>query len=77
MYNANQSNDYLPGTWKGLKLSGNGGRSVSITCPECSQLAVLTDHTISPDGKVTPSVVCPKEGCDFHEFVQLDGWKSQ
>lgn len=66
--------DYKPGTWKGLKLA-EGGRSASFTCPECHQLASLTDHTIEADGRVTPSVVCPTDGCTFHQFIQLEGWQ--
>jgi hypothetical protein len=32
-------------------------------------------HVISDDGSVSPSVVCPHEGCDFHEFIKLEDWK--
>jgi predicted RNA-binding Zn-ribbon protein involved in translation (DUF1610 family) len=74
MKNYPQSNDYQVGTWKGLKLA-NGGRSASFTCPICGQTAVLIDHEIAPDGTVSPSVVCPHDGCGFHEFIQLDGWQ--
>lgn len=69
-----QSNDYLPGTWKGLKT--RQGRKASFVCPECGQLGALVDHDIGDDGTVTPSVVCPHLGCAFHEFIKLDGWNS-
>lgn len=61
------------GEWKGLRLGG-GRRSASVGCPECGQLAHLDDHIISKDGTVTPSLVCPYEGCSFHAFVRLEGW---
>lgn len=32
------------------------------------------DHTVGDDGTVRPSLVCPADGCGFHEFVKLDGW---
>ena len=67
-----QNNDYLPNTWKGLKLS-HGGRSASVTCTN-GHTATLTDHTIAEDGTVSPSLVCPYEGCEFHEYVKLEGW---
>jgi len=35
---------------------------------------VLTTHAVSADGTVTPSYVCPCQGCTFHEWVQLVGW---
>jgi hypothetical protein len=73
MYEITQSNDYIPGTWKGLKIEA--GRSASLTCPECENLAVLIDHEIKADGSVNPSVVCPTDGCKFHEFVILKDWK--
>lgn len=66
--------DYQPGTWKGLALT-DGGCSASFTCPRCENLAVLTGHHIDDSGKVSPSVVCPAEGCDFHEYIQLEGWR--
>jgi len=73
VYVAAQNNDYAPGTWKGLKT--NIGRSASFTCPTCGKLAVLIDHSIDVDGTVAPSVVCPTDGCAFHDYVRLDGWR--
>lgn len=35
------------------------------------------DHDIAPDGRVSPSVVCPFEGCDFHDHVVLEGWSGK
>jgi len=34
----------------------------------------LRQHAIDAQGVVSPSVVCPAPGCDFHRFVQLDQW---
>jgi len=68
-----QDNDYAPDTWKGLKLAA-GGRSASYTCPN-GHTGVLIDHTILPDGRVEPSLVCPHEGCGFHDFIWLNGWR--
>lgn len=31
-------------------------------------------HCIDAEGRVTPSAVCPHAGCQFHEFVVLEGW---
>ncbi len=68
-----QNNNYKRGTWKGLKLS-TGQRSADFTCPDCGQLAALTHHTIDWKGGVNPSVVCPNNGCKFHEYILLEGW---
>lgn len=36
----------------------------------------LESHTISEDGTVSPSVVCPYDnGCTFHEYIKLVGWE--
>jgi hypothetical protein len=47
----------------------------------CSRGHVCTicghEHTISDDGTVSPSCVCPREGCTFHEFVRLVGWENR
>ena len=68
------SNQYKKGTWKGLRLAA-GKRSAGFTCPRCGLTGSLSDHEIRPDGTVNPSVVCPGEGCDFHAFIRLEGWK--
>lgn len=51
--------------WKGRVL---------LTCPD-NHVASLNDHKIDKSGQVQPSVVCPVEGCDFHEFIKLEDWK--
>lgn len=43
-------------------------------CPKCGNIARL-GHEIASDGIVTPSLVCPFDGCDFHEMVKLENWK--
>lgn len=60
-----------PGTWKGGQTPT--GQTALFCCPN-GHIGSLTDHEIGPDGKVTPSVVCPHDGCGFHEFIQLEGW---
>lgn len=35
----------------------------------------ITNHTISPNGTVTPSVVCPVKNCTFHDFIKLEGYE--
>lgn len=37
----------------------------------------LGGHQIKASGDVEPSVVCPREGCDFHEFIKLDDWTEE
>lgn len=70
-----QNNDYAPGTWKGLKQDAThkGIRAATFTCPN-GHTCTLLDHNIAADGVVSPSVVCPYEHCDFHEYIQLEGW---
>ena len=45
----------------------------SMTCRNGHGLT-LRSHRVSSSGLVHPSVVCPVPGCNFHEFVRLDGW---
>lgn len=58
-----------PGTWN---LWTTGKRKVLFSCPRCNLVALLA-HEIAPDGSVSPSVQCPKEGC-FHDTIRLMGW---
>ncbi len=31
-------------------------------------------HVVSVEGIVSPSYVCPRDGCGFHDYVVLEGW---
>lgn len=45
-----------------------------LCCPDCGETGGL-DHEIDNDGTVTPSLVCPNDGCSFHEMVKLKDWE--
>lgn len=62
-----------PGTWVGLLTPK--GRRAGMTCPDCDRMLSLSNHEIADDGHVTPSVVCPYDGCNFHDFVTLENWR--
>lgn len=64
------------GTWKRWD-AGPQGQTAAFTCPKCGGIAMLIDHEIGPDGAVSPSVVCPNEKCDFHEYIKLEGWQPE
>jgi hypothetical protein len=62
-----------PGTWR--PGSSDGCPTAFLRCPKCPTYGALAGtHQIDAAGAVTPSVVCPGRSCDFHEFVQLEGW---
>ena len=67
------SNGHEPRTWKGLQTEN--GRSASLTCPQ-GHVCSLSNHEILSDGSVHPSVICPEDGCGFHEFVKLKDWSN-
>lgn len=49
---------------------------VDIRCPNghiCG-LGGPSGHVIDAAGNVSPSVVCPRPGCGFHDHVRLLGW---
>lgn len=60
-----------PGQWTPTRAST--GKSAVIACPKCGIHGGL-DHSIAADGTVMPSLVCPTNGCDFHEWGKLEGW---
>lgn len=49
---------------------------LAITACSQGHLASVSPkvHTIAADGTLSPSYVCPREGCSFHDFVRLEGW---
>jgi hypothetical protein len=44
-----------------------------VVCSRAHE-GLIDEHEIAADGTVTPSVVCTESGCDFHDFVRLEGW---
>ncbi len=61
-----------PQTWWPIRQGGR--KSAMIVCPKCGCEAPL-DHEIAADGTITPSLVCPYEPCDFHDWGRLEGWE--
>ena len=62
-----------PCTWNYLVDKLHDAISASIVCPN-GHYGILTDHKIDDEGVVSPSVVCPIAGCNFHDYVVLKGW---
>ncbi len=60
------------GTWQDAQSSTK--RTALFKCPN-GHIGSLSGHDIAQDGTVSPSVVCPEDGCDFHEFIKLKGWE--
>ena|SRR5579859_6541318 len=71
--------------WPQVAIGEDRPRWAVLYCPECGRPISLHQHTISPTGSVSPSVVCPNphplycntpQGprCTFHDMVTLDGW---
>jgi len=56
-------------------------RVAIMCCPACGQDVSLSHHTITEDGTISPSVVCPTIGydgsvkcpCGFHDMIKLMG----
>lgn len=46
----------------------------TLVCPNGHQGSIVS-HTVAADGTVTPSCVCPREGCTFHEHVRFLNWQ--
>ena len=61
-----------PGMW--IELSGEAA-AVWVACGACGVRGSLEDHSISDDGTISPSLVCPAE-CGWHVFARLAGWTS-
>lgn len=55
------------------RIIGDATKAI-IWCGNGHLATTSAQHTIDPEGKVSPSVVCPREGCTWHEWVKLVGW---
>jgi hypothetical protein len=56
------------------KINADGKETARVKCPQCQQWATL-DHDIAANGAVYPSLICPTNGCGFHDVVMLAGWQ--
>ena len=64
--------DLAPGTWRLVRF--DGVYTAKLACPRCGARGNLDTHEIDAAGVVNPSVICPTDGCGWHETVQLVGW---
>lgn len=51
-----------------------GERTAMVSCTR-GHVASLSGHIIATDGTVSPSLVCPEAGCDWHVMAKLVGWE--
>ncbi len=64
-----------PGTWRRVAEAARAVWVALVCCPQCGvECSLRGTHAVEADGTVRPSLVCPTEGCSFHEHVRLDGW---
>jgi hypothetical protein len=70
---------WIPGTWTRWLFGPTLRVGVAVVCPECGRGMSIgggqpfgSVHTITGDGTVSPSVVCP--ACSWHTFIRLDRW---
>jgi hypothetical protein len=61
--------------WKDCHPRTRATFKAELTCSNGHSVS-LRGHSIASDGRVSPSVVCRTTGCDFHDFVSLDGWSA-
>ena len=59
-----------PLTWRPVKV--DGVETARVVCSNGHE--ALLDHHVDIEGKVYPSVVCPTDGCNFHEHIVLLDW---
>lgn len=45
----------------------------TMACP-AGHTFTLNGHSVSEDGTLAPSVVCPVATCKFHAYVRLENW---
>lgn len=47
-----------------------------IFCPKCGggNIGDNAPHGVRENGEVYQSMICGHPGCDFHDFVKLEGW---
>ena len=51
----------------------DGKKEVHFTC-RCGASGPFTEHLISPEGHITPSIHHDDGECNFHSFITLEGY---
>lgn len=51
---------------------------IATVCCGNNHLATISPkvHTVSDEGILNPSYVCPRDNCNFHEWVKFVGWSN-
>jgi predicted Zn finger-like uncharacterized protein len=62
-----------PGPWW-HPLTTPEGTNATVRCPNCGSVFTLTDHTIAPNGAVSPSILCAASHCNWHVYGHLVDW---
>ena len=75
IFRKNPNGEDKPGTWKMVNLTP-AKRVPMIVCPN-DHLCTLESYHVMESGYVLPLVLCPIDGCPFHEFVKLEGWAEE
>lgn len=67
-----------PYSWDYLRVWKGGPRDLAwVTCPHGHTTRLTTErHVVDHSGCVSPSYVCTRKGCGFHDYIQLVGWDS-
>ena len=74
-----RASDASPAWWF-LRFEGDAPFAVIVRCHGGHDATLRRlggggeGHAIADDGTVTPSIVCPHEGCDWHVFGALEDW---
>ena len=70
-----------PGTWRRWVYGPAAATGAVVVCPRCGRGMSVgggapfgSCHAIDAAGAVSPSVVCPHQGCAWHVFARLAGW---
>jgi hypothetical protein len=63
-----------PLTWRNYIDNGKVLKCSPVIVDINGHYLSIHKHTILDDGMVQPSVVCPIQGCGFHDFVKLEEW---
>jgi hypothetical protein len=64
-----------PNSWKRVRVTNpaHAGDRVLYTCPN-GHTGRLNGWDVDLEGRVTPSVDCTQDGCDFHDHIRLLEW---
>lgn len=65
------------GAWTYNRIRDLEKVAIYVRCPDCGRVMHILSHSISLEGALNPSLVCPNDSCGWHVWVVFQDWTNK